>query len=161
MHTDIERIIMHYYPKRVLVSPLSDEDIVWDFDTNHGTLNALLRDLTEIGADLRPGTRGAYDVSEEVVLADGLRLQLCSIGPYAAIDYEAEHTLDADEQALVERVGEVLEKHGIALLKKNDLDETVPWIKGDPVRLPATVWSCLFVNDEYRAAASAGSGETK
>ena len=41
----------------------------------------------------------------------------------------------------------VLEKHGIALLPEQELDDPVPWIQhGTASR--ATVWNCLFVHPE-------------
>ena len=147
MNSELERTIIHYYPKRALVSPLDDEQVSWDYDPAYGTLKAVLSELKKVDPDLRPGTRGRYDISEELVLIDAIRVQLCYIGPYAALNYGLERDLDEDEREVVRRVEGVLSKHGISLLEESDLDEMVPWIQHGS-RGRATVWNCLFVHPE-------------
>lgn len=147
MNSELERTIIHYYPQRALVSPLENDNVSWDYDPSYGTLKAVLADLKKIDPELRPGTRGRYDISEELILIDELRLQLCYLGPYAALNYGVERDLDEDQRELVRRVEGVLEKHGIALLPEQELDDPVPWIQhGTASR--ATVWNCLFVHPE-------------
>src|SRR5574339_1161009 len=86
----VERTIIQYYPGQSLVSPLDDERIVWDYDADNAILRAVVRALTELDPTLRSGTRGRYDLSEELILFDELRLQLCYLGPYAALNYGVE-----------------------------------------------------------------------
>lgn len=149
MNSELERTIIHYYPQRALVSPLENDTISWDYDPSYATLKAVLAELKSIDPGLRPGTRGRYDISEEQVLLDTLRLQLCYIGPFAALNYGLDRELDEDEREVVRRVEKLLEKHGILLLEHQDLEEIVPWIQhGTPGRRSATVWNCLFVHPE-------------
>ncbi len=149
MNSELERTIIHYYPRRALTSPLDDSGVAWDYDPSYATLKALLRDLEKIGSEVRPGTRGRYDISEEIVVDDAVRVQLCYIGPYAAINYGLERDLGDDERELVRGIEKALEKHGIFCLDKSVLEENVPWIQhGTPERRKATVWDCLFVHPE-------------
>jgi hypothetical protein len=149
MDSGVERTIIHYYPRRALVSPLDNEAVTWDYDPSYAALKAVLADLARIDPDLRPGTRGRYDISEELILAGSIRLQLCYIGPYAALNYGVDRDLDEDEREILRRTEKVLEKHGLELLDKRALDELVPWIQhGTPERQRATVWNCLFVHPE-------------
>ncbi len=149
MNSELERTIIHYYPRRALTSPLDDQAITWDYDPSYATLKALLQDLEAIDDDVRPGTRGRYDISEEIVVGDVVRLQLCYIGPYAAINYGLDRDLGEDERELVRRVEKALEKHGIMSLDRATLEEMVPWIQhGTRERRKATVWECLFVHPE-------------
>ena len=149
MNSDLERTIIHYYPQRALVSPLDNEAITWDYDPTYATPKAIIADLKAIDPEARPGTRGRYDNSEELVVGDSVRLQLCYIGPYAALNYGLTRELDEDERDLVERIEQVLEKHGVLLLAPEELDELVPWIQhGLPSATRATVWHCLFVHPE-------------
>src|SRR5438105_2694321 len=121
MDSELERTIIHYYPRRALVSPLDNDAVTWDYDPSYASLKALLADLEKIEPDLRPGTRGRYDISEEIVLADAIRLQLCYIGPYAALNYGIERDLDEDEREIVRRAEKLLEKHGLMLLDQRTL----------------------------------------
>jgi hypothetical protein len=148
MSPDIERTIFHYYPQRALVSPLENESIRWDYDADYSTLKAVLRELEVLDPQLRSGTRGRYDISEEIVLFDSLRLQLSYIGPYAALDYGLERELGEAERDRRRAVERVLTGHGLSVLGQGDLDEQVPWIQhGTPTGI-ATVWDCLFVHPE-------------
>src|SRR4026209_389750 len=90
MAPDVERTILRYYPRQALVSPLDDEQIVWDYDVDNAVLRALIADLETLDPGLRNGTRGRYDISEELILLDDLRLQVCYLGPYAALDFGVE-----------------------------------------------------------------------
>lgn len=144
MTPEIERTIIHYYPQRALVSPLENEEINWDYDADYATLKGVLRDLKTVDPDLRPGTRGRYDISEEVVLFDDLRVQLSYIGPFAALNYGLHQDLDEDTRERIERIEKILERHGLLLLAEEELDENVPWIQPSA----ATVWNCLFVHPE-------------
>lgn len=148
MNSELERTIIHYYPKRALVSPLDDDQITWDYDPGYGTLKAVLADLKKVDPDLRPGTRGRYDISEEVVLIDTIHVQLSYIGPFAAVNHGLDRDLDEDEREIVERVTDVLERHGLFLLEREDLEATVPWIQKGPRAGAATVWNCIFVHPE-------------
>jgi hypothetical protein len=145
MQSEIERTIMRYYPQRALVSPLDQQAAPWDYDPEHRVLKAILKDLEAIDAKLRPGTRGAYDISEELVLADGQRLQICYLAPYAAWNYGLERDDDPGARELRRKVEAVLKKHGVFILTQDDLAEGVPWIQHGSA---ATVWNCLFVRDE-------------
>jgi hypothetical protein len=146
MNSDLERTIIHYYPQRALISPLENDGVSWDYDPSYGTLKQILADLKSVDPSTRPGTRGRYDISEELVLKESIRLQLCYLGPYAALNYGLERELDEDERELVRRVERVLEKYGVMLLDEGDLEETVPWIQQGA--MGATVWNCLFVHPE-------------
>lgn len=149
MNSDLERTIIHYYPQRALVSPLENDTIHWDYDTGYTTLKAILAELKAIDPAHRPGTRGRHDISEEVVLLGTLRLQLCYIGPYAALNYGLERDLSEDERDAIRRVEKILEKHGVQILSDRELGETVPWIQRGTARgTPATVWNCLFVHPD-------------
>ncbi len=128
MTPDIERTIIQYYPKQVLASPLDDAHVVWDYDSDNATLRAVLADLKALDPMLRNGTRGRYDISEELILFGKLRLQVCYLGPYAALDYGVEHRRGEDERERADRIVEILEAHGITVLAQPDLDELVPWI---------------------------------
>src|SRR5260221_12091320 len=101
MNSDLERTIIHYYPQRALVSPLENDAISWDYDSSYVTLKGVLAELEKIDPSVRPGTRGRYDISEELVVADSIRLQLCYIGPYAALNYGFDRDLDEDEREIV------------------------------------------------------------
>ncbi len=144
MTPEIERTIIHYYPQRALVSPLDNDDINWDYDSDYSTLKGVLRDLKTLDPELRPGTRGRYDISEEVLLFNELRVQLSYIGPFAALNYGLGQDLDEDTRERIERIEKILEKHGLVLLAEDELDESVPWIQPSA----ATVWHCLFVHPE-------------
>ena len=144
MTPEIERTIIHYYPQRALVSPLDNDDINWDYDSDYSTLKGVLRDLKTLDPELRPGTRGRYDISEEVLLFNELRVQLSYIGPFAALNYGLGQDLDEDTRERIERIEKILEKHGLVLLAEDELDECVPWIQPSA----ATVWHCLFVHPE-------------
>lgn len=149
MTPEIERTIIHYYPERALVSPLENESVDWDYDPDYSNLKRILGELKAIDPDLRAGTRGRYDISEELILFGKLRLQVSYIGPFAALNYGVERDLDEDDRERLHRVERVLEKHGVLLLRPTDLDETVPWIQhGTESGRAATVWNCLFVHPE-------------
>jgi hypothetical protein len=149
MAPDVERTIIQYYPKQALVSPLDDERIVWDYDTDNAILRALIAELEALDPSLRNGTRGRYDISEELILFDALRLQLCYLGPYAALNYGVERTLGEEARERARRIREILEGRGVTLLSEAELDESVPWIRhGLPAGARATVWNCLFVHPE-------------
>jgi hypothetical protein len=149
MDSDIERIIIRYYPNRALTSPLDNDAIRWDYDTNYATLKTVLAELKTLDPEIKLGTRGRYDISEEVVLIDALHVQLSYIGPYAALNHGIARELDEDEREISERLTAILARHGIRLLADNELDELVPWIQhGTPAGRKATVWDCLFVLPE-------------
>jgi hypothetical protein len=149
MAPDVERTILHYYPKQALVSPLDDEQIAWDYDVDNAVLRAVIADLQTLDPTLRNGTRGRYDISEELILFDNLRLQICYLGPFAALGYGVERRLNEDARERADRIRQILEEHGIAVLSTTDLEESVPWIRhGLPRGTHANVWSCLFVHPE-------------
>ena len=138
MRPDVEATIAHFYPERRLVNPVKNRAIVWSYDPKSTTLKAI---ITELSA--RAGTRGSYDLSEELEIG-ALRLQLSYLGPYAALNYRITSDVDLDG-ALVDRqaatdVRRILEKHGVQVLTSSELDEHAPWIA-----TYATVWDCLFV----------------
>jgi len=145
MHSDIEQTIMQYYPQRSLVSPLDNDDIRWDYDPEHKSLKELLEDLKTIDPDVRPGTRGDYVISEEIVVLDGLRLQVCYLGPYAAVNYGFDRDFSEKERDALKDVKAALAKHGFTLLENDDLTEQVPWIQHGTETM-ATVWNCLFAH---------------
>lgn len=149
MNSELERTIIKYYPQRALVSPIENDAIAWDYDTGYRTLKAILAELKTLEPTVRPGTRGRYDISEELILGGDLHLQLCYIGPFAAMNYGFERDLDEDERDLVRQVERLLEKHGVMVLEAGQLDELVPWIReGTHAQRSATVWNCLFVHPE-------------
>ncbi|MCK6544390.1 hypothetical protein L6R52_00840 [Myxococcota bacterium] len=147
MDSEIERVIIHYYPQRALVSPLASDAITWDYDTGYATLKSILAALKALDPELKPGTRGRYDISEELVIVGGLRLQLSYLGPFAALNHGLDRELDEDARELARRATEILERHGVRVLSEEELDERVPWIQL-PKGNTATVWSCLFVLPE-------------
>ena len=149
MMPDVERTIVHYYPKQVLVSPLEDEQVTWDYDTDNAVLRDVIRELKALDPELRNGTRGRYDISEELILFSELRLQLCYIGPYAALNFGVERYLGEDARERADRIRQILQGHGITVLADPDLVESVPWIRhGIAKGTNATVWNCLFVHPE-------------
>lgn len=141
MNSELERTIIHFYPKGALTSPLDDPTIDWTWDPRNEVLKALLADLQAIDPEVRPGTRGDYVISEEQIVGDDLRIQLSYLGPYAALNYRADRDLDEDRRERLRRVEKVLEKHGYLLIREDDLEERVPWIRHGG---PATAWNCLF-----------------
>ena len=143
MNPEIEQTIIHYYPQRALVSPLDNEEIHWDYDSDYRSLKALLADLEKVDPNMRPGTRGGYDISEELVIFGSVRLQVSYIGPFAALNYGLPSALDEDGRERVRRIRGLLDKHGFSVLQTEALDETVPWIQHGH---SATVWNCLFVH---------------
>lgn len=149
MAPDIEQAIIHHYPRQALVSPLEDENVAWDYDSDNSRLRALVADLRRLDPELRPGTRGDYAVSEELVLFGGTRLQVSFIGPFAALDYGLSPKLDEEGRANVREVEAVLARHDFQILKDEVLEEAVPWIKhGVGEGGQATVWNCLFVHPD-------------
>lgn len=149
MNAEIEQTIIHYYPQRALVSPLEDENIHWDYDSDYRSLKALLSDLEKLDPKLRPGTRGSYDISEELVLFERVRVQVSYIGPFAALNYGIGADLDEEGRANVREIERLLAKHGFQILNDEALDEVVPWIQhGTHTGSQATVWNCLFVHPE-------------
>ena len=140
MDPNVERTILHYYPQRALTSPLQNPGVSWDYDPEYKTLKAIMADLKKAGG-VRPGTRGKYDVSEELIVEDAVRVQLSYLGPYAAIDYKLADETDEDRRAVARAVKKVLDKHGVLVLADDALEEGVPWIQHGA---PATVWKCLF-----------------
>lgn len=145
----IEQTIIHYYPQRALVSPLDNENITWDYDADNRVLKALLADLKDMDPKMRPGTRGAYDISEELVMHDSIRLQVSYIGPFAALNYGLPSDLDEAGRANLRAVQKTLEKHGFQILNDEPLGEVVPWIQhGVHTGSNATVWNCLFVHPD-------------
>ncbi|MCB9650463.1 MAG: hypothetical protein H6730_28325 [Deltaproteobacteria bacterium] len=147
MTPEVEQTIIHYYPQRALVSPLDNADISWDYDTDNRSLKALLVDLENLDPDLRPGTRCNYEISEELVLFEKVRLQLSYIGPFAALNYGLPQDLDEDGRERVRRLESMLAKHGFQILNDDTLDEVVPWIQQGTIQ-NATVWNCLFVHPD-------------
>lgn len=149
MTPDIERTIIQYYPKQALVSPLDDDQINWDYDSDNAILRAVVEDLSHADPELQNGTRGRYDISEELIVFEDFRVQLCYLGPYAAINYGLDRRLTEDQRERLHRIQHILDKHGIAVLQTNDLEEGVPWIRhGTKNGSGATVWNCLFVHPE-------------
>jgi hypothetical protein len=145
----IEQTIIHYYPQRALVSPLDDESINWDYDSEYRNLKGLLADLEAMDSAMRPGTRGAYDISEELVVFESIRLQVSYIGPFAAMNYGLPSELDESGRANLKSVQDALTKHGFQVLNDDALGEPVPWIQqGAHTGSNATVWNCLFVHPE-------------
>jgi hypothetical protein len=147
MTPEVEQTIIHYYPQRALVSPLDNADIHWDYDTDNRSLKALLVELENLDPEMRPGTRGSYDISEELVLFSRIRLQVSYIGPFAALNYGLPQDLDEDGRERVRRVESLLSKHGFQVLNDETLDQVVPWIQ-QGVATTATVWNCLFVHPD-------------
>jgi hypothetical protein len=139
---DVEATIAHFYPERRLANPSGNRAIVWSYDPKNTTLKAIVSELEAL-APTRAGTRGRYDLSEELEIG-ALRLQLSYLGPYAALNYGITSDVDLDG-ALVDRqaasdVRRILDRHRVQLLTTSELDEQVPWIG-----TYATVWNCLFV----------------
>lgn len=145
MNPEVERTIIHFYPRRALVSPLEDANVTWNWDVDNRSLKALIADLRELDPDMKPGTRGRYDVSEELILFGDLRLQLCYLGPFAAIDYGVRRAMSEDHREYRARIERALDAHGFLLLGDRELEEPVPWIQQGG----ATVWGCLFVPPEH------------
>lgn len=145
----IEQTIIHYYPQRALVSPLENENISWDYDSEYRSLKGLLADLEALDPKMRPGTRGAYDISEELVLFGSIRLQVSYIGPFAALNYGLPSDLDEAGRANLRAIEKLLTKHGFQTLNDEALEEVVPWIQhGVETGANATVWNCLFVHPD-------------
>lgn len=133
---DVHRTIAHFYPGGKLISPRENRSIRYEHDPKNVTLRAIVAELEAIDKNTRPGTRGRYDLSEELELGEH-KLQLSYLGPYAALDYEE----DPFEDETAAKIRAVLERHGVRLLAHAELDERVP-------ALDATVWDCLFVLPE-------------
>jgi hypothetical protein len=149
MTPEIERTIIQYYPRQALISPLDDDGIHWDYDPDNATLRSIVASLAQIDGSMRNGTRGRYDISEEVILFDFFRVQLCYIGPYAAVNFGLGRRLTEEQRDQLRQITEVLEEHGVTVLAEADLVESVPWIRhGTHNGSGATVWNCLFVHPE-------------
>lgn len=133
---DVHRTIAHFYPGGELISPWENRSIRYEHDSKNVALRAIVAELEQIDKNTRPGTRGRYDVSEELEVGEH-KLQLSYLGPFAALDYEEE--LFEDEAAA--KIRAALERHGVRLLSHAELIERVP-------SLDATVWDCLFVIPE-------------
>lgn len=142
MHADVERTIMHYYPERALVSPVDSQAVSWDYDPDFATQKSIIAELKAFAPELRSGTRGRAELSEELVLLGKIHLQLCLLGPWAALDFghSAPDPRDDDVYEARRRIKSALEKHGVNILSDAELREPVPWIHSTP----ATVWDCLF-----------------
>lgn len=150
MDSEIERTIIHYYPQRALVSPLQSDSIVWDYDPEYSTLKRVIAELQGLDPSLGPsavvpGTRGRYDLGEELILCGSIRLQLSYLGPFAASCFQLGRELDEGERELERKAIAILGRHGIRVLPPEVLAEPVPWIQHGG---PADVWSCLFVLPE-------------
>ena len=149
MRSDIERVILHYYPGGALRSPLGVEGITWDFDTEHAQLRALVSALEGLSDQTRPGTRGQYDISEEILVGGRVRLQVSYLGPFATLNRgETQAPTDEDERALIEDTQQLCRKHGMELLTDAVVNEPVSWVRSAPGTPQATVWTCLFCIDE-------------
>jgi len=135
---DVAATIAHFYPDRRLADPTENRAIVWSYDPKSTTLKAIVSEL-----QARAGTRGGYDLSEELEIG-ALRLQLSYLGPYAALNYGIASDVDLDgtivDRQAASDVRRILEKHRVQLLTASELDERAPWIA-----TYATVWDCLFV----------------
>lgn len=141
MRADIERTIMRYYPAQRLESPL-EHGVPWDWDPDHARLQSLLQDLEGLDPSVRSGTGGGYVVGEEVVLAEGLRLQLSYLGPYAALVVHPSHKLSEVQADMVRQLRSTVDKHGFELLDEGTLQEPAAWLEVSGAR--ATVRTCLF-----------------
>src|SRR5689334_22359621 len=86
--SEVERIVVNYYPRRTLVSPLGDHSISWQHDVEYRSLLGVLEALAKLGHTIGPGVRSPYDISEEWIVGDALHLQLSYLGPFAAIDHD-------------------------------------------------------------------------
>jgi hypothetical protein len=140
MSPDVERTIMRFYPGRALVSPIETK-VPWDYDPNFVVLKAVLAELTQLDSKLQPGTRGRYEVSEEVVLFGVFRVQLSYLGPYAALNYATAVSPDEATRERSSAIETILRRNGLSVLDTEQLDEVVPWVQGPRV---ATLWKCLF-----------------
>jgi hypothetical protein len=140
MDPRIEALIRHYYPARVLVSPIGDRKISWDYDRDYKVLKAAVADLEALDR-VRPGTRGRYDIAEEFVVGDQVRVLFSYLGPFVAVNARARAEPNEAERALIGKVRAALQRHGLAVLGEEALDERAPWIE----RRAATVYQCLFV----------------
>lgn len=141
MNAEVERTIIQFYPRRALVSPLDDANVSWSWDVDNRELKATVAALKALDPDMRPGTRGSYDVSEELILFGDVRVQLCYLAPFAAIDHQIRRGPDAEYRQQKRRIEQVLDAHGYELLLDRELEQHVPWIQP----AGATVWECLFV----------------
>lgn len=137
---DVERIIMHYYPRRRLEPPSANTAVGWEHDPGLRKLREVTRELEKIHAPVHKGARGGLEVSEEWIVGGRLRVQLSYLGPYAALNFGHAEALDEDLSRLYEAVERALGKHGVTVLNLGELEASVPWIDG----ARATVWSCLF-----------------
>lgn len=146
MKHHVEEAIMHYYPKRALLSPLKDPSVRWSYDPKYQQLKALLEELKEIDPSAKPGTRPSFDISEELVLRKAIHVYLSYLGPFAAINHGLVDDLDEAQQETLRATERALARHKFDVLTESELTELVPWIVqgGAP---PATVWDCLFVNE--------------
>ncbi len=146
MDSEIERTIFHYFPERKLESPLKNRAVTWDYDPRYTALKAVLSQLKAVDSSLRPGTRGHYDLSEEVVFRGGaVRLQLSYLGPFAALNHLHDVELSEDDRELQSRIRQVLQRNRITVLDAATLTERVGWIPSALKGRAATVWNCLFV----------------
>ena len=156
MDSEIERTIIHYYPQRALVSPLQSDVVRWDYDTSYATLKSILAELKTVDPLLRPGTRGRYDISEELVLCDVVNVQLCLLGPYVAVNHGVARSPDAWARDLGSSVEVAMRACGIEVLGDDVLQLPAPWIRfvGTTPRRPATVYECLFLHPKTEADAA-------
>ncbi|MEL6183474.1 MAG: hypothetical protein AAFU79_02545 [Myxococcota bacterium] len=131
-------MIGHFYPQRALCSPLDDPSIVWPWDPSHQCLRATVEALRSLDPSLRPGTRGQLEVSEELVLGDGVRIQLSFLSPFAAVDFDRMRPL-ADRSVTPKAVS-VIESFGYTVLSDEELRASARGIQVGSAR----VWDCLF-----------------
>jgi hypothetical protein len=140
VHPDVERTILHFYPRRELKSPVGDPEVVWDYDPSFQRLKAVLAELKVLDPGMEPSARSRGELSEEVVLLGGLRLTLSYLGPYAALNHGMERPSGEVAWDGERAIQQTLDRHGIQLLAEEALTEAVPWI----TRGRADVWACLF-----------------
>ncbi len=136
---------MQYFPNRRLESPVGNPRVSWDYDPQYAALKALLAELKALDPRLQLGTRGQYDLSEEIVLRGELRLQLSYVGPYAALNFRRPSELVEESRELASRVRALLQRRGVTLLTDEALNEEVPWIIHASGPRKPRVWNCLFV----------------
>jgi len=161
MDHHIEDTIAKFYPKQVLISPLSDPSVNWAYDPKYEKLKALLTELREMDSTAHPGTRPNFDISEEVVLLDNIHIYLSYLGPFAAINYGDDLELDESQQEAVRAVERLLARHKVTLLDDGELDESVAWITAGTTGRHARVWDCLFVNETGDAIPAAAETAPK
>lgn len=143
LREDIKTTIRRFYGD-VYRNPL-ETGRAYDIQLRRETLYGIIGDLrSRVTRSLTHGSDSATSLSEEVVFLDGrLVVRLSFLGPFATCEFKAREPEDALLEA---KLREVLEKHELIVLFKDEVEAVVPWMTGreEGGAKRVRVWNCLF-----------------